>query len=175
MTRLITCVANLDEETDVSAVGNAAKQLLTRLQEASAEFKEAHMSLLDTVDDDGAIASEQAVLDSLLDSVDGLATHLQNLIDSAAKPKEVDERKVISKRLGHLQKWLTTVDEAIKALEGRQMDAPHLRQHDEQLQDYKRELADVNLKLFSLDLEDKMTLSFNMPNWKGLGLISLFK
>ena len=34
------------------------------------------------------------------------------------------------------------------------MDAPHLRQHDKQLQDYKKELADVNLKLFSLDLED---------------------
>ena len=48
VTRLITRVANLKEETDVSAVGNAAKQLLTRLQEASAEFKEAHMSLLDT-------------------------------------------------------------------------------------------------------------------------------
>ena len=83
-----------------------------------------------------------------------MATRLQNLIDSAAKPKEVHERKVISKKNGHLQKCLATVDEAIKALEGRQMDAPHLRQHDEQLQDYKRELADVNLKLFSLDLID---------------------
>ena len=112
------------------------------------------MSLLDTIDDDRTIASEQAVLDSLLDSVDGLATCLQILIDSAAKPKEVHEHKVISKRLGHLQKCLTTVDEAIKALKGRQMDTPHLRQHDEQLQDYKRELTDVNLKLFSLDLED---------------------
>ena len=45
-------------------------------------------------------------------------------------------------------------DEAIKALEGHEVDAPRLKQHNEQLQDYKRELADVNLKLFSLDLED---------------------
>ena len=93
VTRLITQVANLKEEIDVSTIENAPKQLLTRLQEASAEFKEAHMSSLNTIDDDGAIASEQAVLDSLLDSIDGLATCLQNLIDSAAKPKEVHECK----------------------------------------------------------------------------------
>ena len=76
------------------------------------------------------------------------------MIDSTDKPKPIDERKVIAKRLGRLQKCLTTVDEAIKALEGHEVDTPRLKQHDEQLQDYKRELADVNVRLFSLDLED---------------------
>ena len=151
VTRLITWVAKLE---GVPNVGNAAKQLLTRLQEASAEFKQAHLSLIDTIDGEETLATEQAVLDELLDSVEDLATRIQNLIDSADKPKQVDERKVIAKRLGRLQKCLNTVDESIKTLASHKTDAPRLRQHDEQLQDYKRELADVNVKLFLLDLED---------------------
>ena len=154
VTRLITRVANLEGETDVPNVGNAARQLLTRLQDASTGFKQAHMSLVDVTDSDEALATEQAVLDELLDTVEDLATHLQTLIDSADKPKQIDERKVIAKRLGRLRKCLTAVDDAIKALASREIDAPRLKQHDEQLQDYKRELADLNVKLFSLDLED---------------------
>ena len=66
-------------------------------------------------------------------------------------PKQVNECKVIAKRLGWWQKCLTmyTLDEAIKTLASREADAPCLiRQHDEQLQDHKRELADINVKLF---------------------------
>ena len=113
------------------------------------------MSLVDTIDGEETLATEQAVLDELLDSVEDLAIRLQTLIDSASadKPKQVNECEVIAKRLGHLQKCLTTVDEAIKTLTSRETDAPQLKQHDEQLQDYKRELAAVNVKLFSLDLE----------------------
>ena len=33
-------------------VGNAAKQLLTRLQDANAEFRQAKMSLVDAINDE---------------------------------------------------------------------------------------------------------------------------
>ena len=89
-------------------------------------------------------------MDKHLDSVEDLATRIHNLIDSTDKREQVDERKVITKRL---QKCLQTIDEAHKALVGRETDAPRLKLHDEQLQDYKRELADIDIKLFSLDLD----------------------
>ena len=88
------------------------------LQDASAELKQAHIALVDTTEGDEDLATEQATLDELLDTVENLATRLQTLIDYANKPKPVDKRKVIAKRLGHLQKCLTTIDEAIKAWEG---------------------------------------------------------
>lgn len=96
------------------------------LQDASAGFKQAHMSLVDAIDGEEALATKQAALDELLNTVEDLATHLQTLIDSADKPKQVDERKVITKRLDRLQKCLATVDEA-----SREIDAPHLEQHSE--------------------------------------------
>ena len=108
-------------------IGNAAKQLLTRLQEASTEFKQAHLSLVDMIDGEEALAAEQAILDKHLDSVEDLATHIQNLIDSTDKPKHVNERKVITKRLARLQKCLKTVNEALKALVGRETYAPRLK------------------------------------------------
>lgn len=151
VTRLIARVANLEGDSEVPNVGNAARQLLTRLQDASTAFQQAHMSLVDTIDGDEDLATEQAALDEFLDTVEDLATRLQTLIDSADKPKQVDERKVIAKRLGRLQKCLTAVDDALTS---REIDAPRLKQHDEQLRDYKRELSDVNAMLFSLDIED---------------------
>ena len=80
ITRLITRVASLEGDADVPNLGNAAKQLLKRLQDASAEFKQAHMSLVDAVDGDEALAAEQTTLDELLDPVEDLATRLQTLI-----------------------------------------------------------------------------------------------
>lgn len=89
------------------------------------------MSLVDAIDDEEALATKQAAVDELLDTVEDLATHLQTLIDSTDKPKQVDKRKVITKRLDHLQKCLTTVDEAIKALASCEIDASRLEQHSE--------------------------------------------
>ena len=136
-------------------IGNAAKQLLTRPQETSTEFnlnKLIILSLVDMIDSEEALAAEQAILDKHLDSVEDLATCIQNLIDSANKPKRVHEHTVITKRLGRLQKCLKTVDEALKALVGCETDAPSLKLHNEQLQDYNRELADINVKTLLVGL-----------------------
>ena len=67
------------------------------------------------------------------------------------KPKPVDKRWVIAKRLGCIHKCLTTVNDALEALASRESNVHRLKQHNEQLQE---ELTDVNVKLFSLDLED---------------------
>ena len=42
VTHLITGVAKFEGKADMPNVGNDAKHLLTRLQEASAEFKQTH-------------------------------------------------------------------------------------------------------------------------------------
>ena len=60
------------------------------------------MALVDTIDDEESLATEQAVLDEFLHTVEDLGTRLQTLIDSADKPKQADELKVLTRRLSRL-------------------------------------------------------------------------
>ena len=59
---------------------------------------------------------------------------------------------MLSRPLKCLQECLPSADKAISDLSGEEKDSCRLKQHDEQLHDYMKELSDVNLKLFSLDL-----------------------
>ena len=65
-----------------------------------------------------------------------------------------DERKTLSRRLNRLQDRLSAANKAISALSGEGRDTRCLKQHDEQLCDYKKDLAEVSLKLLSLDLDE---------------------
>ena len=56
------------------------------------------------------------------------------------------------RRLNRLDQCLTTLSNSVTETD--EPDLPHLKQYEEQLQDYKGELADVNSKIFSLDLEE---------------------
>ena len=159
MTRLDTRMRTLEEATDQPNTKNAAKQMLSRLNEASAEFKQIHLSLIDLIDDEEALGTEQSTLDDHEDFVASLAVRLQALIALGDVPTtKISERKVLSRRLKRLQDCLSTANEAITALTGEGADVCRLKQRDEQLQDYKRDLADVNIKLLSLDLDESDNL-----------------
>ena len=67
---------------------------------------------------------------------------------------KIDERKVLSRRLRRLQEHLSAADKAINTLSGGKGDSCRLKQHDEQLRDYKADLSNVSLKLMSLDLDE---------------------
>ena len=57
------------------------------------------MALVDAVDDEESLATEQAALE-YLDTVEDLGTRIQTLIDTT--DKQADKRKVITRRLSHL-------------------------------------------------------------------------
>ena len=155
MTRLDTRMRTLEEATDQPNTKNSAKQMLSRLNEASAEFKQIHLSLIDLIDDEEALGTEQSTLDDHEDFVASLAVRLQALIALGDVPTtKISEHKVLSRRLKRLQDCLSTANEAITALTGEGADVCRLKQRDEQLQDYKRDLADMNIKLLSLDLDE---------------------
>ena len=98
---------------------------------------QSHMALVDMVEDEESLATEQAALDQFLHTVEDLGARLQTWIDSADNSKQADELKVLTRRLSHLRKCLTTVGDTIEALASGEVHAPHLKQHNEQLQDYK--------------------------------------
>ena len=114
------------------------------------EFKQIHLSLIDALEDERRLAEEQAVLDEVLNLTDELATKLQILFDSSNKSKPDDECRALSQRLSRLQRTLAPHGEALTELEGTERPGvSHLKAYDEQFREYKQELKDIEVKLFS--------------------------
>lgn len=94
-------------------------------------------------------------MDDVLNTVGECSACLSTSIDSLEnKPKDADERKMIGRRLARLDKLLTHANETKSWAGCNTIEIPVLKQHDKQLQGYKRELADVNSKLFTLNADD---------------------
>ena len=118
---------------------------------------DAHLSLIDLIDDDDedGLETEQLFLDEHEDFVASLTIRIQTLITSIVpSTTKVSERKVLSRRLKRLEDGLMVANESVTALTAETADICRLQQHDEQLVDYKETLADVSINLSSLDLEE---------------------
>ena len=155
ITHIFNRLSNLEKDPPTPATFNTAKHLLKRLNNASEEFIECHRKVVDLIEDDTALANEQDQLDEVLDTVGDCSVRLMALVDSIeSRPRDADEQRVIGRKLARLEKLLIGAKEAIKSWAGRTVEIPVLKQHEEQLQDYKRELAEVNSKLFELNVDD---------------------
>ncbi len=128
ITRLIVRTQRIEAEEAAPDTGRNAKQLLTKLQDATEEYQRIHMSLVDAIEADEELETEQVVLDELLDTSDELAARIQAVIDSNDKLSPNDEYRGLTRRLARLQRSLAPIDDALKALEvGEHPDrcAPH--------------------------------------------------
>ena len=101
ITRLDTRLKTLESATDQPTTRDSARQLSAKLKEYDAEFKTAHLSLVDLIDDEDALKGEQAALDAHEDFVASLVIRIDVLlacVESLAGTK-IDERKLLSRRL----------------------------------------------------------------------------
>ena len=78
----------------------------------------------------------------------------QVLTTSSATPTHIDQRKVLARKLQHLEKSLSSASETVSSLTSHSKDICRLQQHEEQLSDYKKDLADFRNSLLSLDLTE---------------------
>ena len=157
ITRLETRLKVLEGAADQPNTQDSARQMLAKLEEHNAGFMDAHLSLIDLIDDDDedGLETEQLFLDEHEDFVASLTIRIQTLITSIApSTTKVSERKVLSRRLKRLEDRLTVANESVTALTAETADICRLKQHNEQLVDYKETLADVSINLSSLDLEE---------------------
>ena len=92
ITRLNTRVRALEAAPDQPTAPYSARQLLCKLKEYDAEFKTAHLSLIDLIDDDGALSGEQGALDKHNDLVESLTVRLEALITHAESPATTKNR-----------------------------------------------------------------------------------
>lgn len=122
-----------------------------KLETLDSEFKVHHYAL---VDGDEALSKEQEVLDEHDDDVANLASRIKLLITACSSSQESSSRRLASRRLTHLAKNLSSIRDEISPLSTDTDDICLLRQYQEQLQDFKKELGDIHKDLLSLDLDD---------------------
>ena len=161
ITRFNTKLKDLESKADQPGTFDLAQQMKHKLETLDKDFKTYHYALVDLIDaeDEATLKNEQETLDSHDDEMAVLAVRVQQLITACTSSSDANPRKIASRRLARLQKSLSSVSDAIKALPGESDDAFVLRQHEEQLADFKKELSDIRTSLLSIDLEDGDELS----------------
>ena len=155
ITRLGSRIKELESKVEEPTTHDLAQRLATKLETLDAEFKSHHFSLIDLIDDEGTLGEEQEALDRHDDDVTSLAVRIQQVVTlSSATPTNLDQCKTITRKLQHLDKNLSLASETIGSLSSRPEDICRLQQHEEQLSNYKKDLADSRNSLLSLDLAD---------------------
>ena len=155
ITRLNSRLKELESKVEEPVTHDHTQRLYTKLDTLDAEFKTHHFALIDLIDDDETMGKEQEALDQHDDDVAALAVSLQKLITvSSAMPTNSDHRKVLTCKLQHLEKSLTLVSENISSLSSHPEDICRLQQHEEQLSDYKKDLAEFRNSLLSSSIEE---------------------
>ena len=133
-----------------------AQRSLIGLEILNFEYKVHHFALIDLIEDEAVLQREQENLHHHNDIVSDLSVRIQRLINSCTTATMgPDKRKTSSRGLKHLQKNLSAVRDKIKELSDGPEDVCRLKQHEEQLADYKKELAHLQTQLLSLDISDK--------------------
>ena len=132
----------------------AVKRLQQRLTNMDGEFRTYHLSVVDLLEEEADLETEQAVLDEHDDRVTGLLGRLERL----ATPAEKEERCIpdptlgLQRRLAYLEENLRKVDKAVASMEGMaDVDRCLLEHYDEQLNGFKLEQYDISRSILSMD------------------------
>ena len=107
-----------------------------------------HLALVEILTKDEDLAAEQEILDIHDERATELEVEIQHLISACSSSLGSNTRKVITRKLTRLYRGVHDISDS---LEGDADDICKIRQWQEQLSDFKSELAD---SLLSMDLED---------------------
>ena len=138
VTKLGIRLRELEGTAEQPDIPDHAKQLITKLEGLDSDFKSHHFEVIDLInaEDEEALSREQDICDKQDDDVTSLMVCLRLL---ASKPSAYpSSHKTLSHKLARLEKCLLTSESALAD------DTEVLslvKQHQEQLADYKREIA----------------------------------
>ena len=142
ITRLTRRLGELEGAADQPSTLDVAQQLKKKLEDLVSEFKTHHYSLIDVIDDDHTLEAEQATLDKHDEDVTALTIRIQHVLEACTSSRASNPRNIASRKLLRLRRCLASVAESVSSLPGEADNVCVLHQHQEQLSDYKAELAD---------------------------------
>ena len=130
--------------------------MLKKLEALESDFKIHHLSLIDLIDDDETIEKEDDVMGQMDEDILHLVVRLQQMIATCSSPSgtraATSPRDIASCRLQHVQRSISSMQDAISTLTDRSEDVHLLRHYEEQLSDLKKEAGDIRNMLVPMDL-----------------------
>ena len=140
ITRLGTRLKELEEISDQPRTPDHARQLLTKLRSLDEDFKKHHFELIDIIDGDEDLERVQSIIDKHDDDITSLSVRLQTLLAPSKTKTPVapaaDGRKLLSRKLAHLESGLSRIDDMISTPPDSHVEPSLLKQCQEQLSDY---------------------------------------
>ena len=121
-----------------------------------------HYSLIELIEDEEDLAKEQDILDDHDDDITQMYIAVERLLSSCTSISDADpnSKSFVTRKLLRIQKKLESVSDAIDAAPvDEDIDYSLVQQHETDLVDYKRELADIHQELLALDLEESDELN----------------
>ena len=151
LTRLSTRLKDLEGEPGESKTLDLAQRMSQKLSDLDSEFRTHHHTLIDLLDDEEYLAKEQETLDLHDDLVTELSLRVNQVIAASSPSSDESSRRIVSRKLTHLQKSLTSITAIIS-------DAPFdtclLRQYEERSNDINKDLVRTRDDLHRMDLDD---------------------
>ena len=143
ITRLTNRLKELEGDTDSPVTLDLAGGMTRKLDALDTEFRAHHQALVDLIDDEEALLTEQNTLDDHDDHVAVLTARVRQLVSACTPSSDLSLRKIASRRLSHLQKSLSSVRMAITTSGEEPLDVCLLRQYEHRLyrlrnRDWKR-------------------------------------
>ena len=155
ITRLRHGLANVEGQVPPDPI--EIRRLTTRLQTLAAEFKVHHYAIIELLDDETALETEQDTLDDHEDGVAQLTGRMEKLL-ATCSGSDSGVYKIATKRLKHVDDGIAAVFDAISNPLGDDA-VCLLQQYQEQLTEFKSEHSSVRTSLLSYDVEDTSDLS----------------
>ena len=114
VTRLSTRIAGIESAKRTSDTADEVRRIVARLQLLTDEFKLHHYSVLDLIEDEGVLATEQEILKAHKDTVSNLFTRLDKLTATCSAENDT-QTKLATKHLEYLEKEISSMHDSISS------------------------------------------------------------
>ena len=157
ITLLTTRLKELEDADPELDTPKHAQQLLGKLKSLDEEFRGLHYDVIDLIDDgsEDTVEAEQVILDKHDDDVSALTVRLKSLSAATVSPV-ADARKALSRRLSRLRTGLRRIHDIVHDTSP---EKSVLMQCQEEVSDYKKDLAIFYGELLSRDIDESDELS----------------
>ena len=155
ITRLVTKLRDLKDITDQPTTSDLVQSMTQKLNTLDIEFRKYHFELIDLINDEATLASEQETLDNHDDNVAALSTQMKHVM-MVCSSTDSNRRKISSEELSRLESNISSICDAVNSLT-EPLDV-YLQQYEEQVRDLKAELGKILSDLLAIDLDESNEL-----------------
>ena len=144
----------LEHQPRAPKTSDLAERMAKKIFVLDSDFRAQHHALIDLIEEDEALEREQEALDAHDDLVTDLSVRIKQIISSSSSSVTDSSRKILSRKLIHIQKCIDSIVSFIDDTSTTETDVCLLRQYEEKAADINRDLAKVRDNLHHLDIED---------------------